>query len=117
QVVEAATQGDRVALAALDETSWYIGLGVANLINVLNPKLVVLGGYLSPAYPLMLPKIKTVVEERALRWSWENADIVIAQHGSDASLMGAIATIYEHALSFPIETLAQSVGSTQFERR
>ena len=107
-VVEAAQAGDPVAASVLRETSTYIGIGLANLINVLNPQRVVLGGYLSPAYPAMLEEIKAVVRDRALKWAWEAAEIVIAQYGSDASLMGAIATIYNHVLSFPVETLALS---------
>ena len=107
-VVEAAEQGDEVARKALQETGKYIGLGIANLVNVFNPHQVVLGGYLSPAYEMMLSEIVSVVQERALKWSWEASEIVIAEYGSDASLMGAIATIYDHVLSFPIETLERS---------
>lgn len=107
-VVDAAQAGDPVASSVLHETSTYIGIGLANLINVLNPQRVVLGGYLSPAYPAMLEEINAVVQDRALKWAWEASEIVIAQYGSDASLMGAIATIYNHVLSFPVETLALS---------
>jgi glucokinase-like ROK family protein len=117
-VVQAAQSGDNVAAGALHETATFIGIGLANLINVLNPQRVVLGGYLSPAYPAMLEEINAVVRDRALKWSWEAAEIVIAQYGSDASLMGAIATIYNHVLSFPVETLALSgKASHQVERR
>ncbi len=107
-VVNAALAGDPVAKCVLYETSTYIGLGLANLINILNPERVVLGGYLTPAYPYMLDEINMVVKKRALRWAWEAANIVVADLGSDASLMGAIATIYDHVLAFPIETLALS---------
>lgn len=107
-VVEAALNNDPVARDVLHETSTYFGLGLANLINILNPERVVLGGYLSPAYPAMLDEIKKVVKARALRWAWESADITVAHLGSDASLMGAVATIYDHVLSFPVETLALS---------
>lgn len=116
-VVAAAAKGDLAARGALDETSRYIGIGIASLINTLNPKRVVLGGYLSPAYPYMLPKIQSVVHDRALRWPREAAEIVIAQYGSDASLMGAIATIYDHVLTFPTEAFAQSRGAARQERR
>ncbi|MBN2048282.1 MAG: ROK family transcriptional regulator [Anaerolineaceae bacterium] len=116
-VVEAAENGDPVAEAILNSTSDYIGLGLANLINLLNPQRVVLGGYLCPAYPRMLKTISDVVQNRALRWTRDASEIVIAQYGSDASLMGAIATIYNHALSFPIETLARSVESAHTEGR
>ncbi|HKY55992.1 MAG TPA: ROK family transcriptional regulator, partial [Anaerolineales bacterium] len=54
-MVEAARKGDRVALAALEETGFYLGVGLANLINALNPQKVVLGGYVTQAYEFLLP--------------------------------------------------------------
>jgi predicted NBD/HSP70 family sugar kinase len=99
--VDAAKQGDPAVLSAFEETGKYIGMGVANLINIFNPQRVVLGGYLSPVYPLIMETINAVVQERALKWSREATEIVIANCGSDASLMGAIATIYDHVLSYP----------------
>lgn len=110
-IVESAMRGEQAALHALDETSHYLGIGIANLINIFNPQKIVLGGYLTPAYELMLPNIRNVVQARALRWSSESSQIVVAQYGSDASLMGAIATIYNHVLSFPVETLRRSAQS------
>ncbi|MGC9468497.1 MAG: ROK family protein [Anaerolineae bacterium] len=115
-VVEAAQKGDEATRNALAETANLIGLGLADLVNVFNPERVVLGGYLSPLYPLMLPQIESVVEERALRWTCEACDIAIAEYGSDASLMGTIATIYDHVLSFPVETLERSVKSATTQK-
>lgn len=100
-VVEAAKQGDPAVRSAFEETAKYIGMGLANLINIFNPRRVVLGGYLSPIYPFILKTIHSVVQERALKWSSEATDIVVASCGSDASLMGAIATIYDHVLNYP----------------
>jgi predicted NBD/HSP70 family sugar kinase len=110
-VVQAAEHDDPAARAALAQTGELIGQGLADLINVLNPERVVLGGYLSPLYPFMLPQIESVVQDRALRWASAASEIVIAEHGSEASLMGAIATIYDHVLSFPVETLERSSRS------
>jgi len=100
-VVEAARGGDAVARAALEETGRYLGIGLANLINALNPQRVVFGGILSLAHEFLLPVINAVVRERALRWSRETAEIVIASYGADACVMGGVATVYHHALSQP----------------
>lgn len=100
-VVEAAAQGDAVACAALDETGRYLGIGLANLINALNPQRVVFGGILTLAHEFLMPVIETVIRERALRWSRETAELVIATHGSDACVMGGIATVYHNVLSEP----------------
>lgn len=117
RLVEAAQQGDKLSQKMIHETGEFIGLGLANLINILNPQQVVLGGYLSPAYPLMLQDIKDSVQEHALQWAWQDTDITVAQFGSDASLMGAFTTIYDHVLSYPIETLARLGEGEQAERR
>jgi len=100
-IVEAARAGDAVARAALEQTGRYLGIGLANLINALNPQRVVFGGILSLAHEFLLPVIDVVVKERALRWARETAEIVIAAYGADACVMGGVATVYHHVLSQP----------------
>ena len=100
-MVEAARKGDRVALASFEETGYYLGVGLANLINIFNPQMVVLGGYVTQACEFLLPVIQKTVQERALRWPHEAADIVVATYVNDASLMGAVATVYSQILSNP----------------
>ena len=100
-MVEAARKGDRVALDSFEETGYYLGVGLANLINTFNPQKVVLGGYVTQAYEFLLPVIQKTVQERALRWPREAADIVVATYLNDASLMGAVATVYGQILSNP----------------
>jgi glucokinase len=53
-VASAAAAGDPEAQAVLDELGWWIGLGLANLANVLDPEVVVVGGGLFAALPLVL---------------------------------------------------------------
>jgi N-acetylglucosamine repressor len=100
-IVEAAEEGDVVARTALEETGNWLGIGIASLINALNPERVVFGGTLSIAHEYLLPVVKEVVAKRALRWSNETAEIVIAEHGPDASVIGGIAAIYRQILSNP----------------
>ncbi len=118
-VVQAAAAGDGVARAALDETAVYLGIGLASLINALNPETVVFGGMLSLAWLWMHPTVARVVAARALRWSAHAARILVAAHGSDACVMGGIATVYHHILSqpFPIkkeELRSKNYGSAAF---
>jgi len=105
-MVEAARAGDAVARAALEETGRYFGVGLANLINALNPQRVVFGGLLSLAHEFLVPVIQEVVKERALRWSRETTEIVIAAYGEDACMMGGIAAVYHHVLSQPLAVRA-----------
>src|SRR5207248_6757267 len=98
-IVEAARSGDRVALAALEETAYYLGIGLANLVNALNPEIVVFGGILSVAKDFLMPVVNRVIEERALRWSFDSTQVLAAAHGVDACVMGGIAAVYHQSLS------------------
>jgi len=88
-VVAAARAGDPAALAAVEETAHYLGLGIANLVSVLNPEMVVLGGGLMQAGDLFLPTIRRVMPEWAQPVSAQQARIELTQLGEDAGLLGA----------------------------
>ncbi len=109
RVVDAARQGDAVAVAALEAHARYFGLGLTNLINALNPHLVVLGGELSPVIEFGLPIIKDVVSSHALPGSRDSVEIVMATHGSNGCAMGGIASIYRHVLSQPLAAVRRQL--------
>jgi glucokinase-like ROK family protein len=100
-VVAAARQGDLVTRAALDAVGQHLGTGIANLVNALNPEIVIFGGILSLASEFLLPAIHAEVDARAMLWSRRNTRIVIARHGSGACMMGGVATVYHRILSQP----------------
>jgi glucokinase len=88
-VVEAARAGDAAALAVIDDVSEYLAMGVANLISLLDPEMVVLGGGLMNAGDLLLDRICT----RAARWAqpiaFPKTRIELTRLGDDAGLLGA----------------------------
>ncbi len=100
-VVEAARAGDGVALQALERVGHHLGIGVASLVNALNPDLVVFGGILSLAGEFLLPIVNEELHRRALRWNAEATQVILAQHGSDACVMGGVAMVYQTILSQP----------------
>src|SRR6185436_10963954 len=65
-IVRAAEEGDMVARYALHDTGKYLGIGLANLVNALNPEMVVFGGILSLAKEFLMPVIQQTISERAL---------------------------------------------------
>jgi glucokinase-like ROK family protein len=101
-VLKAAEQNDEVALAALSEVGRYLGIGIANLINIFNPEMIVLGGALNRASPIILPVVERAVESNTLSPNWENVEIVPSAHGTDASVMGAVALVLDEILREPI---------------
>jgi glucokinase-like ROK family protein len=101
-VVQAANQGDVVALRALQEVGEQLGIGVANLVNVFNPELIVLGGALNRASEVLLPIVQQTISECALAPARENVRVAASAHGTDACLIGAIALVLEDILREPI---------------
>ncbi len=107
-VVDAARADDPVALLALTQMGRHLGIGIASLLNALNPKLVVFGGVLSLAGEFLLPAVNAEVQRRALPWNERGARIVLAQHGFEASVMGGVATVYQAVLAQPAHMARQS---------
>jgi glucokinase len=98
-IVEAAQAGDKVAVRSLEEIGYSLGIGIASLLNALNPEIVVLGGILSIASEFLFPVINDEIQKRALEWSRESVKVVRAAHGSDACVKGGTATVYQSILS------------------
>jgi glucokinase-like ROK family protein len=100
-IVDAARAGDGVALDSLDIIGKNLGIGIASLVNALNPELVVFGGILSLAGEFLIPVIRKEVERRALKWNREAMQLVLARHASDACVMGGVAAVYQAILAQP----------------
>jgi glucokinase-like ROK family protein len=108
-VAEAAHDGDAVALEALSQVGSHLGIGIASLVNVLNPELVVFGGILSVAGEFLLPAVNEELQRRALRWNREATEVVLAEHGFDACVMGGVAMVYQAILAEPNSAALQSI--------
>ena len=100
-IMDAAHSGDPVAREALDQVGHCLGIGIASLVNALNPDLVVFGGILSMAGEFLLPVVDLELRQRALPRSREATQVVLARHGSDACVMGGVATVYQAILLQP----------------
>ena len=104
-VVKAAKQDDPVALHALQEVGENLGKGVANLVNIFNPELIVLGGALNLASTILMPIVERVVSENALPPACEDLRVVASAHGIDACVMGAAALVLEDILREPFSVV------------
>ncbi|MDI6829461.1 MAG: ROK family protein [Armatimonadota bacterium] len=89
-VAQAANDGDELALRIWRETGEYIGLGVANVVNILNPRLVIIGGGVSKAGDMLLLPIKETVQQRAMKQLVDDVTIVPGVLGDLAGIIGAI---------------------------
>lgn len=100
-VKEAADAGDQEAIDALVETGKAMGLGIATLINMLNPEKIIFGGPLSIMGDYLLPMTTKVAMERSLPEMRPNVEILLSSFEKDASLIGAISIVVDDILTHP----------------
>jgi predicted NBD/HSP70 family sugar kinase len=96
-----AAAGAPEALAAFAETGRWLGIGLAGLINVLNPRLVLLGGRLVRSYPFVRSALEAELDRRVLRASRQALRVMPATLGIDAPLLGAAELAFEPLLADP----------------
>jgi glucokinase len=89
EAMAAAKAGDARALEAVARTGEWLGMGIANLISVLNPQMVVLGGGLMHAGDLLLEPVRSAVFRWAQPTAAAQARIELSRLGGDAGLLGA----------------------------
>jgi glucokinase len=87
----AARQGDKKAQAAIREAAHYLAIGIANLVNIFNPEMVVIGGGLSNMRELLLVPIRKEFKKYALTLPAKSVKIVRAKLGTQAGVLGAAA--------------------------
>jgi glucokinase-like ROK family protein len=87
----AAQDGDEEVLKMLAEKARYFGIALANLINILNPNLIVLGGILEQGEEFFLPVIKKVVKEYAFSHHGDQVEICVSGFGQKTGVIGASA--------------------------
>lgn len=96
-VAQAAQEGDPLANSIFKEAGFYIGLGIANLLHILNPELIIIGGGVSKAGDLLFDPIRATVQARAMPSYQEGLKIVPAALGDDVGLLGAAAFVVKTA--------------------
>lgn len=88
-VLEAAKDGDKMSMALVEEMGLHLGLGVANLVNLFNPEMVILDGRLAIAGPLLLEQVQRMVRRQALAYSSSGLTFRFGTLGTEAGLLGA----------------------------
>jgi predicted NBD/HSP70 family sugar kinase len=96
-IIEAAHAGDVQCREVLAQAGQYLGVGIANLLNLFNPGLIVLGGDLAAAGDFFLKAVRSTVRERAMPKAAQEAEICFSDVGDDAVGIGAATVALEHA--------------------
>ena len=95
ELVAAARRGDPVALEALATAGRWLGVGIASIVNLLNPELVVIGGGFGEAFDLLIGSVRDVLARDGVVPGRDVVQIVPAELGSDAGLIGAALVGFE----------------------
>ncbi len=89
KVFVAAKKGDEIAKDILNETAMYLGIGLAGIVNLLNPEMVVIGGGIAEGGAGFLEAVSAEIKRRAFESATVNLSVVKAALGNDAGFIGA----------------------------
>jgi glucokinase len=89
KICELAQQDDTVALRAVEHEAYYLGIGLANLINLFTPDAIVLSGSVMKSAPLFLDRIRDVIRSGCRFVPAEKTQLTLASLGDDTNLIGA----------------------------
>ncbi len=98
---EAADAGDPLALELWSEIGLKLGVGLSNVIWLLNPHRIVIGGGVAKAGERLFNKITNTIRERTEKTFWEKLQIVPATLGNDAGIIGAATLALESEFVLP----------------
>ncbi len=101
-VTEAAARGDRTALDILGEVGRWLGVGIAGLVNILDPQVVIVGGGAATAGDLLLEPARAAFAENVEGARYRpRVELVPARLGADAGAIGAAALALEELARLP----------------
>jgi glucokinase len=89
RICELARQGDGIALQAVEHEAYYLGLGLANLINLFAPDAIVLSGSVMRSADLFLDRIHNLIRAGCRFVPAEKTNLTLASLGDDTNLIGA----------------------------
>jgi glucokinase len=98
-VVQAAASGDADAIEVVERTAYYLGIGLANLISLLAPDVIVLGGGVMEHFELFQPTIRDTISKNVGLVPWQDVKITRAALGANAGVIGAAKGLLERLAS------------------
>jgi predicted NBD/HSP70 family sugar kinase len=119
EIAERAGAGDEAVLRAVAEVGRWLGLGIANLINLFNPELVVLGGLYQRLFRFLESPLIEAVRQRSLAAPRDMATIARSGLGADTPLIGAAELVLSGVIADPAGASgrAASIGAARGAER
>lgn len=104
-VAAAARRGDRLAIDVFTRAGQYLGFAVANLVSVLDPEMIVLGGGMASVADLYLPSLRKAMLERAQPLAANKVKIVISKLAETVNLLGCARLAWQAGVKTPAPTV------------
>ena len=90
---QAAREGDRDAIMLVEQAAYYLGIGLANLVNLLNPQMIVLGGLYIQGQDLILPVARQTLQTTAIAGLGKKVELIATSFGWQAGIVGAASLV------------------------
>ena len=101
-LIARARAGDAKALAAINSTARYLGLGLASIINALDPARIFIGGEITTAWSLIEPIVRSALRERTLTEFGGATEVLVVPAEDHPRLRGAVALVAAPAFAAPM---------------
>jgi len=98
QVVDCAMQGDTLCRTAMEKVGENLGTGIADLVNIFNPEMVIIGGAFNYGREIILPVLEKTIAGETLPAVRQDLQVIISDQGADATVLGAIAVVLDDIL-------------------
>jgi len=99
-IAQAAIEDDSLAFRVLQKSASYIGTALANLVNLMNPRVMIFGGALFREVPqLLADPLRRTIKQRSLERSANEVELKVSTLGGEASAMGAARLVAEKILA------------------
>lgn len=100
-IFEAGKKGDKLCRNVLARAGHYLGVGIANLVNLLNPEMIIFGGHMVEAQDLLLKPVERAIKTQALEVSCQSLKIEISKLGDTAGVLGGAILVLEKVFEMP----------------
>ncbi len=97
-VIQLALNGDLICRRAIEEVAVHLGAGIADLVNIFNPDMVVIGGAFILGKDLMQSTIEKTILSSALLPSTAGLQIRFSEHSTEACVLGAVSVVLDDIL-------------------
>jgi len=104
-VVDALRSAGEDEVRRLEPVARHLGAGLATVVNIFNPSLVVLGGLLRELYPCVAAEVRRTMVRGALAAPVEQVRLALPELGDDAVLLGAAEAVWQRVLLDPVAAL------------